>query len=95
MEIDFEKLARLLEQANNFSKEEEKIQMKKTQYAFLKILSSESINDIENISDQDIDNVIDNIVSLCEEDDGTNKRYKKSFLNEILNSTIESTNRIL
>lgn len=94
MYLDYEKFTFLLLNSNEFSKNEEKRQIQMTENAFEKILSAESMRDLDKISDEEMDAAMQNIEKMCG-DQGPIEKKKNDFLQTIKNAPCRITERIL
>lgn len=94
MFLDYERFTFILLNSNEFPQNVEKLQIKKAEQTFEKVLSAESMRDLDKISDEDIETAMQNIEKMCGGPGSTEKK-KSNFLQSIEKVPSGITERIL
>lgn len=94
MKMDFQKFSFLLLNADTLTSKEEKQQEKKLYEILNAVLSAKNMQDLEEISDEDLSSVENNINTLCGEK-GENELKKEKIILSLDKAPVSITDRIL
>lgn len=94
MKMDFQKFSFLLLNADTLTSKEEKQQEKKLYEILNAVLSAKNMQDLEEISDEDLSSVENNINTLCGEK-GENELKKEMIILSLDKAPVSITDRIL
>lgn len=94
MKMDFQKFSFLLLNADTLTSKEEKQQEKKLYEILNAVLSAKNMQDLEEISDEDLSSVENNINIFCGEK-GENELKKEKIILSLDKAPVSITDRIL